>query len=134
MTKRSQLQKIYAKIPKIDCKGLCHESCGVILVSDAEHKILKKKAGVAPSFNPTTLTCNLLKDGRCTAYRDRPFICRLWGVVKGLKCPYGCEPEKWLTKEEGDEIKAEIEVISGKKEIAKTIKKFSKLVKSKEEV
>lgn len=45
------------------------------------------------------LTCPLLNqhDGSCMAYEMRPLICRAWGTTPKLKCPWGCQPERWLT-------------------------------------
>jgi hypothetical protein len=34
--------------------------------------------------------------GRCRIYSDRPMVCRLWGVVESMPCPYGCLPEGGL--------------------------------------
>ena len=30
---------------------------------------------------------------RCRVYEDRPTLCRLWGLLKSLECPWGCVPE-----------------------------------------
>jgi Fe-S-cluster containining protein len=47
------------------------------------------------------LTCPLLtQDGKCSVYRVRPTICRLWGMTKDMKCPHGCKPSRWMNKAE----------------------------------
>lgn len=51
--------------------------------------------------------------GKCTVYTVRPFICRLWGTTPTLRCPEGCEPERWLTREEARDIYERIQAIAG---------------------
>lgn len=99
------LEALYAALPTIACKGLCHESCGPILMSEAESARLQA-AGHLPGANIATLTCAQLgpmeADGgrRCQAYALRPMICRLWGLVRSMACHHGCVPSRWLTDEE----------------------------------
>lgn len=109
-----QLQEIYAKIPKIACKRKCQEACGVIPVQRPELKKIRKRAqvdiekyvldgpdGITMLFDADKSRCPLLDDeGNCTVYDIRPFICRLFGVVEGMRCPEGCIPERVLTREE----------------------------------
>lgn len=97
------LADIYAAIPKIECKGKCQECCGPVLMSSAE------AIGIAavtplPAFSPTTLTCSKLRGGRCSIYDLRPLICRLWGTVKAMQCPYGCKPDRWLSDKEASDL------------------------------
>lgn len=108
----AQLAEIYAKIPSIECKGLCQESCGIIPVHRPELKRIRKKTdvdldahtvkldGITAIFNSTTDTCPLLVDGRCSVYDVRPFICRVFGVVEGMTCRHGCKPERYLSRDE----------------------------------
>lgn len=51
--------------------------------------------------------------GRCMVYDKRPMICRLWGVVEDMKCHYGCEAERYLTREEGFTFLARAREIAG---------------------
>lgn len=37
-------------------------------------------------------------------YTQRPYICRLWGTTEVLKCPQGCEPTRWLSRDEAADI------------------------------
>ena len=107
MQKKKKLEKIYAQIPALECKGLCHGSCGLILISGYERKLITEKIGYDPFpsqeeakayvkviLQQPTLAknCELLKDGKCTVYEDRPLICRLFGAVENMKCPFGCKP------------------------------------------
>lgn len=89
------VHSIYAQIPDVNCKGLCQECCGPVLMSKTERKLIK----VEVAHDPETLTCNQLVDGRCSIYEDRPLVCRLWGAVPEMPCPFGCEPT--LTSEAG---------------------------------
>lgn len=115
------LAELYARIPSVDCKGLCAKSCGPIMCGEAEAALLpdvpsrrfqspsgvtaveiahteKRRAGQIEK------RCVLLRNGRCTAYEVRPAICRLWGVAEGMRCPHGCVPERVVGRKEGAEI------------------------------
>jgi hypothetical protein len=102
------LQAIYDAIPKIDCQRKCIEACGPILMSSAE--LIRISAVVKPpTFHPETLTCSKLQAQECSIYSLRPLICRLWGVVKRMRCPFGCQPERWLSERESRELLARAE-------------------------
>ena len=95
----ASISKVYQSLPKIACKGLCQECCGPIMFSQAEANQMHAHGVEPPGFDET-FTCTALKDGRCSIYEDRPYICRLWGAIKKLRCPHGCVPERWVTPEE----------------------------------
>ncbi len=119
--KYTKLLSIYDKIPSIECKGLCHESCtiapaakieirrakeayaGVKLFSQSD--VMNKMGNVLKSEIPV---CKMLKGGRCTIYRVRPAICRMYGVAKGLECEFGCVPNRYLSRDEVNAIFEEI--------------------------
>ena len=68
------------------------------MMSKAEWDRMKQDVGERKGVS---LTCPYLnKWGLCDAYAVRPAICRLWGVVKKMACPWGCQPERWLTDAE----------------------------------
>jgi hypothetical protein len=94
------LVELYRKLPGIPCKGLCVDSCGPVAVGAAEHRRMTA-AGGPFTYQPETERCGYLVDGRCTVYRDRPFICRLWGVEESMRCPYGCVPDRVVPHDEG---------------------------------
>ena len=93
--------KAWASVPTMHCKGLCQDACGPIDASTAERELLSGR-GVDLPDAATALrawlvsggkyTCPALVDGRCSAYDVRPTICRLWGAVEGMPCPYGYVP------------------------------------------
>lgn len=112
------LRALYARVPGIACKRLCGDAyCGPIVMTELELAVLTTStpapADVEP-FGPGTV---IIGDGNgsylgaacplydpsadaCTAYQDRPLVCRLWGVVAKLRCPHGCRPERVLTDAE----------------------------------
>lgn len=108
------LQEIYSKIPRLNCIRKCSESCGPIPLSPAEADELVPKT--APEhlvtnafpiimFNEATNSCpHLSTEGSCAVYENRPLICRLYGVVKAMRCPYGCKPLAWLRDEKARQL------------------------------
>ena len=117
------LAELYAKVPSINCKGLCHTSCGIIDCSTREHELIHRNGGVRiPTMmefvkrdrQGEVIVCPALsQDGKCTVYDVRPMICRLWGTTEGMPCPYGCEPERVLTDAEGFELLADSMIAGG---------------------
>lgn len=102
MSIASKLADLYARVPRINCKGLCFECCGPIHAHAEEVKIMERKSGLDLAFDGKTGQCSLLNNqNQCAVYRDRPLVCRLWGVVEDMPCPHGCQPERMLTKMEG---------------------------------
>lgn len=97
-----ELADLYAQVPELDCKGLCHTSCGVIECSRREHERIIETSGVRiPTMMEFVeidragemIVCPALgPDNRCTVYDVRPMICRLWGATVPMPCPYGCKP------------------------------------------
>ncbi len=117
------VEEIYAQLPSINCQKLCHIACGPVVVSRLELKRLHSLYGVKGRRLPTrvesgqrmpglgrlietgaSFQCPLLKDGQCSAYQHRPFICRLWGLTERLKCPFGCVPERVVPEKEAYEL------------------------------
>lgn len=100
------LDEIYAQIPRLECKGKCQESCSAIALFPAE------VVRISPHGLPTTnnnLQCSKLTIMGCSIYRDRPLICRLFGVVKKMRCPFGCIPEQWLTDAEAQNLMKQVD-------------------------
>jgi Fe-S-cluster containining protein len=97
----AELQSLYDSMPKLQCQGHCHSSCGPIEMSAAEHKRIHERTGKAVDVNDC-LTCNMLSPitKTCTVYDIRPALCRLWGLTEGMPCPWGCRPEGGLIPDE----------------------------------
>jgi hypothetical protein len=52
--------------------------------------------------------------GQCTRIFDLdPMVCRIYGLTKRLACPYGCEPDRWLTDAEADTLLKADEILRG---------------------
>jgi Fe-S-cluster containining protein len=126
-----QLDALYARIPSLKCKGLCHDTCGPIAMTELERSRIRKKTHVELERNAVQAVialgeferwsheakmCPLLKDGRCSAYAIRPLICRLWGSATQMFCNHGCVPERWLSRDEILELFASVEAIGGRVE------------------
>jgi Fe-S-cluster containining protein len=110
--REAALRRLYATLPKIACQGKCAQSCGPISMATPPHEQarveLKGKRPLTTVTHPTNgpLTCSMLDENRrCSVYKDRPGICRLWGLVVTMRCPHGCEvTPRLLTDKEGWEF------------------------------
>jgi Fe-S-cluster containining protein len=120
----NKLDHLYKYLPDVKCKGLCSTQCTVIPVSNVERARIKEDTGedkfrdwqqffedykalgsygLTPS--PDCLKCpHLNENKRCDIYDIRPLICRLYGVIKSLKCPHGCLPNRWLKERDAKKL------------------------------
>ncbi len=91
-------EAVYARVPPVNCKGLCQDCCGPIPMTRFEYDRITARIGRRPppllaDTAAGELGCRMLApDGRCGVYDIRPLVCRLWGAVEGMPCPHGCEP------------------------------------------
>lgn len=96
----SQLDQLYATLPQIKCKKKCQNVCGLIEMSSLEYQRIINRTGREMDYG-NELTCPLLDRGKglCKVHDIRPIICRLWGLIDDprMRCPHGCQPERWLT-------------------------------------
>ena len=91
---------LYDQVPDVGCRGLCQDSCGPIDMHPYERARIRRTGVEIPT--PETAVrqlvetgdyqCPALVDGRCSVYRLRPLICRIWGAAEDLPCEYGCRP------------------------------------------
>lgn len=117
------LDALYRLVPDIPgCKGLCHNSCTAIEMSERERERIRE---VGVEFTPHKQAaaklvetgvphrCEALDaDNRCTIYDKRPMVCRLFGTTQThvgegmgfLNCEFGCTPERPLTEPEAFEL------------------------------
>jgi hypothetical protein len=97
--KVARLEEIYARLPQIECKGLCHHECTYIALSDLEAERITDKIKRLPVFGSLE---------PCELYDVRPLICRLYGLEESMVCPHGCVPSKMLTEAEGNALLSEV--------------------------
>jgi Fe-S-cluster containining protein len=104
------LDALYAELPTIDCQGRCSSSCGPINMTEPEWRRIQLRLGHTP--RAVSMTCPMLVRERCSVYAIRPLICRLWGIVERMPCPWGCKPEpRYLTSRESFALLARTEII-----------------------
>jgi hypothetical protein len=116
------LDAIYARLPTIQCRGLCYIACGPVPLTDLEARRLQVtmhckprtiRLTPMPTDGPRDRCVYLTAANRCSAYAVRPLICRVWGVLKMLSCMHGCEPNRWLTDREFLAIAIDVERLGG---------------------
>jgi Fe-S-cluster containining protein len=123
LTQYDELEAIYARLPRIQCKGLCHAACGHIGMTELEALRMNQYDGKeAPTIAPAIkelitgqdggMCPKLTADGKCSVYPVRPFICRLYGTDHKLECPFGCVPERWTNEIETQIIFEQIKQLS----------------------
>lgn len=119
-----QLAKLYADLPTLTCQGLCHVTCVTVPLVRPEQQRIQRWHGVRLPMVSGTGRCQALSDdNRCTVYEDRPLICRLWGLVPSMRCPFGCEPEGgFLTAAQGRAFSARLFELSGDTDRARAIR------------
>jgi hypothetical protein len=82
------LDALYREIPAFECVDGCTACCGPVPFSEIE----AERVGLKQIEGSTDLTCPFVKDGGCSVYEHRPFICRLFGTapqVPQLHCQNG---------------------------------------------
>ena len=88
----NELKELYKKIPSSVCKDGCSKCCrDVIQFTPSEEKAM---GGYSNDGK-----CVHLKDGKCSVYENRAFVCRLFGTSEMLRCE-GCTPSHVLSEEE----------------------------------
>lgn len=124
--KLSLIDALYARLPRIACQQRCQVCCGPIAMSRLEfrrllsidptlrHKISQMQSELGFNYGRSYLiglgreACSFLRDGACSIYSLRPLICRLWGMTQTMRCPWGCQPERFLNDREAHEIMGEM--------------------------
>lgn len=123
---RRQIQRIYQRVPVLECKGLCGReadgccSSSVPLQAAELAEILHVYGRPAESCGLDVDVCPFLDlaNGdlpRCSVHSVRPLICRLWGSVDNerMRCPHGCLPRSpLLSSAQADRLIAELMQLS----------------------
>lgn len=81
------------KLPQLNCKGLCHDQCTIVPMTPVELRKVERALGgkLIPTADGK---CGALdENNRCRVYKDRPLVCKLWGMSEGMICPHGCETD-----------------------------------------
>jgi hypothetical protein len=90
MKPEAKLQELYDKIPEPpECLKGCTKCCAPTMLLPAEKKILGTAECITP-HDPVTLKCEFIKDGCCSVYDKRPFVCRIFNATP---CPPFTCPE-----------------------------------------
>ncbi|MEV5268247.1 YkgJ family cysteine cluster protein [Streptomyces werraensis] len=94
---------LYTALPRMNCKGKCASACAAVPATPLErqritargHHWVDGERVVLADGRVAGTTCSALdqKSMRCRVYEDRPMVCRVWGLIKALECPWGCVPE-----------------------------------------
>jgi hypothetical protein len=94
------LDDLYARIPKMECRGKCQGACTVIEMTTAERQRITAAGVTIPhAFSQINgvdgiPSCPALTMfGQCSVYAVRPIVCRIWGAIESMSCSYGCRPE-----------------------------------------
>lgn len=101
-TEPEMVEAAYQALPALECQGKCASACGPVPISPLEQQRIEARGvrwvpgrvvRLPDGSRGGTVCCALdQKSLRCRVYEDRPMVCRLWGLVESLACPWGCEP------------------------------------------
>ena len=126
-----ELDALYATLPAMHCQGYCHDSCGPIDPAVRETARMIERAR-KPLTCGAYASCSMLTlERKCSVYDIRPMICRLWGLVFSMPCPYGCRPEGGLLPDaDGVRLLVEAERIGGSPAGDRVARVMSKMLAS----
>ena len=128
-----ELDALYNKLPKMQCQGLCSDSCGPIGMSVRERARIIERARKPITCGHYASCSMLTPERKCGVYEIRPMICRLWGLLKSMPCPYGCRPEGGLLDNEvGVRMLLEADRIGGTEEMDRLVREGIKAVEAME--
>lgn len=98
-----KLDELYRSLPRMKCIGECASACGPVRLSPLERsriearghqwvdgRVIPMSGGRSAGTACSALDQSLLV---CQVYQDRPMVCRIWGLIEALACPWGCRPE-----------------------------------------
>jgi len=111
-----KLDALYRQLPTIPCQRRCGETCGPIPLTTLEADRLRRHhpTRLAQATRPDGHRCiYLTPTERCSVYDVRPLICRVFGVVKRMCCPWGCLPSSWMTDHDFVKLARLVEQIGG---------------------
>ena len=91
-SERTVHRQVYRQIPTMTCRSGCTDCCGPAPVSPWEAERLGIPGEVLTPVKPGTMICGFFRDGGCSVYEQRPFICRFFGTSTLQRCPHGFHP------------------------------------------
>lgn len=130
----AEIDRLYASLPAIECKGLCHDSCTAIDASELERRRMEARGVFLPTESAHTQFARIVAGGpvprcpalgplnNCTVYDVRPFTCRAFGLVHQrenplphtgpMMCDHGCIPDGTISLAEYGRVVMDIERLS----------------------
>lgn len=118
------LRELYDQLPKVQCKGLCHDSCTSTDATELEREAIRERGFELPPgirhhkmleliAVGQTPRCSMLTSlNTCRIYDVRPLICRIFGTIRTAACEHGCMSDGWLEQHEVTHILMQVEVLS----------------------
>jgi Fe-S-cluster containining protein len=102
-------KKLYSRLPSFACKPSCHDCCGAVPFSQYEADKANTTKGLNTKGMKLTDYCKFICSDGCSIYKNRPFMCRLFGVANtpALTCPNGGIPEYLITFELAQDLTEE---------------------------
>ena len=97
---------LYSQIPSFICIPDCTDCCGPVPFAKSEWNRVKDKRQGGASLMCPYISPN---GGGCEIYKQRPFICRLFGTsfFPPLRCPHGRGPLKMLSENKARQLTRE---------------------------
>ena len=133
-SREAALDAVYASLPAIECRGLCHDSCGPIQMTSVERRRIEatgmdiRVAGFDPDPKHRMRCSALTMLDRCAVYEIRPAICRLWGLTRAMQCSYGCIPEGgYMSSRDGYLFLARVAEVCGEPKQAERYRRVAEL-------
>jgi hypothetical protein len=117
-----KLEALYARLPTVQCRGLCFIACGPVPMTRLEADRMRKadSGHRLPMIHEDVSCVYLTKNKRCSVYDVRPLVCRAWGTLKAMCCMHGCIPDRWLSPSEFLRVAKELERIGGELVVSTT--------------
>lgn len=100
MSSAKIIKYLRKQIPVFECVPGCSDCCGITVFSKWEW------AQISDKCIATSIHCPYIIEKGCAIYPQRPIMCRLFGTVSKMKCPYGRGPVKLLTPKKEKELMA----------------------------
>jgi len=91
-----KISELYKEIPRSVCKKDCVKCCSNMI------QFTPSECDAMGGYEYDGF-CSHVKNGKCSIYERRPFVCRIYGTSEMLRCN-DCTPERFLSEEETVDI------------------------------